>query len=227
MLACLALAFPAGMFAQILNAPPSAIQDAFQVNYASRLNLGDAVVNVTNAGTSAGANEPIVNSNNYGDICANIYVYVPSQELASCCTCLVSPNSLHAWPVSYGSGNLLQNDVNQAHAGTTAVTLKIVATRPSPYPNGTGCDPTVLPTTTADANALAGGALAGGLTAWATHSHPTNTPTVAITETPFEVKQLSVGESLKLQHDCTNLVTRQSGRFCPGCITGGLVAPAL
>jgi hypothetical protein len=213
------LALPAALFAQsdILNPLGTSSYDAFQVNYASNLNRGDGVVNVTNAGTSAGTNEPISHANNFGDICANIYVYSPDQQLASCCTCLVSPNSIHSWPVSFGPGNLLQNVNNTTQQGLTSVVLKLLATTPTPRPNGTDCDPT---------NPLGGGAaLAGGMAAWATHSHPTNTPTVAITETEFLIKGLSPGEFGKLRDDCTNLVTRFSGNFCPGCGLGGLAVP--
>jgi hypothetical protein len=174
-------------------------------------------VNVTNAGTSAGTNTPIVNGNTVGDICANIYVYTPQQELASCCACSVSPNSLHAWPVSYGTGNLLSNVnnttvLNEIAAGNYSVVIKILATVANS--NGTCPSP----------NAPNG--LASGLKAWATHSHPTNTSTVAITETAFLDASLSVGEYNKLLGDCNVLVTQESGAFCPNCITGGLTALA-
>ncbi|MBV9939032.1 MAG: DUF11 domain-containing protein [Acidobacteriaceae bacterium] len=47
----------------------TASSDAYQLNYASNLNLGDGVVNLTNSGASAGANTPVVGQNSYGDIC--------------------------------------------------------------------------------------------------------------------------------------------------------------
>jgi hypothetical protein len=199
---------------QVVPAITANTPDAYQVNYASNLNLGDGVINITNGGASAGSNTPIINANNYGDICANVYVYAPDQELASCCTCLVSPNSLHSFPVSFGPGNLLQNvnnttvmaSINASHS----VVIKLVATATTSANSGTCSGPTQP------------GALVSGMVAWGTHSHPTNTPSVAITETPFVPTPLSVGEATKLTGDCFNSLTAGSGQQCPGCRTGGL-----
>ena len=66
------LAVPAAMFAQaspeVINPVGSNLEDVFQVNYASNLQLGDAAINITNAGTAG------------GDICANIYVFSPDEQ---------------------------------------------------------------------------------------------------------------------------------------------------
>ena len=70
-------------FAQAVPGPA----DAFQISYASNLNIGDSVVNLTNAGTVNGADPA-------GEICANVYTFDPAEELISCCTCLVTPNGL-------------------------------------------------------------------------------------------------------------------------------------
>ena len=201
-------------------------EDAFQVNYAANLQSGDAVVNVTNAGTSAGLNVPVPFGNNLGDICANIYVFDPDQEMAACCSCLVSPNSLHSWPVGFGAGSLL----SLVGGGTAhhSVAIKLLATNPIPAPNGTACDP-ALGFRDAAAHAVLpanGYNLVPGMTAWATHSHPTNTATVAITETAFASKDLSLGELGKITQECGAIITQQSSGFCPGCGLGGLAAPA-
>jgi len=206
-IALAALTIPAALFGQ----NPITADSPYQVNYASHLDLGDGVVNVTNSGASAGGNVPIANGNTFGYICANVYVYAPDQELAACCSCAVSPNSLHAWPISFGPGNLLSNvnntttlrSINETHS----VVIKLVATAAT---NGTCARPD------------APDGLATGMVAWATHSHPTNTSTVAITETPFVPATLSAGEAGKLTQDCGFLLTRGSGSVCPGCITGGL-----
>jgi hypothetical protein len=207
-LATFVLAVPTVLFAQAGDSP-------YQVNYASNLNLGDGVVNVTNDGASATA-PPIVNGNSYGDICVNAYVYAPDQELAACCSCLVSPNSIHAWPVIFGSGALLANVNNTTVANSIATThsvvIKLLATQAVGIPSlNVSCNRPDTP-----------GTLVAGMIAWGTHSHPTNTPSVAITETPFVNGTLSAGELSKLTGDCNNLLTRGSGSVCPGCITGGL-----
>ena len=97
-----ALILPAALFGQANDGP-------FQINYASHLSQGDGVVNVTNDGFTAGGSTPVVGGNSYGDICVNVFVYAPDQELAACCSCLVTPNALHSWPISFGPGNLLSN----------------------------------------------------------------------------------------------------------------------
>ena len=47
------------------DAPVGGAVDAFQVSYASNLNIGDSVVNLTNAGTVSGADPPAVSAPMY------------------------------------------------------------------------------------------------------------------------------------------------------------------
>lgn len=213
-LSSLALALPLVMYGQSTDSP-------YQVNYASNLNAGDGVVNVTNSGASA-TNTPIVGGNSYGDICANVYVYAPDQEQATCCTCLVSPNSLHSWPVSFGPGNLLQNVtngtvLNSIRTGNSSVIIKLLATRATNAGEGLNASCPSPANVATDANPLV-----TGMMAWGSHSHPTNTGTVAITETQFGSATLSAGELAKLTGDCSNNLTRGSQMQCPGCRVGGL-----
>lgn len=213
--AAAAFLLPAVVYAQS-TAPDAAANDAFQINYVSNLNIGDGVVNVTNAGSSAGTVTPVVGAGTAGDICVNIYVYAPDQEQATCCSCYLTPNSLFSWPVSYGSGNLLANVTNGSVLANIAnsnhsVVLKLLATAPV----GGTCNP-----------AAPGTALEPGLAAWATHAHPTNTVQAAITETQFINKNLSVGEYNKLTGECYNNLHGGSQTQCPSCRIGGLAAPA-
>jgi hypothetical protein len=230
-LSILALALPVTMSAQVFPNYTAAQDGNFQVNYASNLERGDGVVNVTNTGASAGSNVPLVGRNSYGDICVNAYVYAPDQELASCCSCLVTPNSLHSWPVYFGPNSLLANQRNQnildalksGLNGNISVVVKLYATVASGIsnnnpgssfcPNPGNVISTIGPATT-------------GLVAWGTHSHPTNTAAVAITETQFVNSTLSQGEYGKLIADCNNLQGGASTRQCPGCQYGGLNSTA-
>ena len=198
-------------------APP---EYPYQVNYASNLNLGDGVVNVINNGSSAGSNIPIVGGNTYGDICVNVYVYSPDQEQATCCTCLVSPNTLHSWPVSFGPGNLLQNVTNPSALfsirASNSLVIKLLATAAT----GAGAalaDFCPRPDTP--------NGVASGMAAWATHSHPTNTATVAITETLFAPASVTSGEIAKLTQDCGSNLTHGNQVQCPACRIGGLATP--
>lgn len=214
MLASLALVvLPTAQFAQLLNPHNSNLEDAYQINYASNLNMADGVVNVTNAGSVAG----FYNANTPGDICVNAYVYAPDQRLLTCCSCPVASNSLHSWPVFFGPGSLLSRVPPAALPGSPSVIIKLVATSPADTGTGSCPPPNAYPSGT-----LLISNLAPGMTAWGTHSHPTNIGTLAITETKFAEKGLSLNEMNRLNTDCSNLPV---GQGCPGCRAGGLLQP--
>src|SRR5277367_2364490 len=73
------------------------VSDIFQISYAANLNIGDSFVNITNSGattlTVMGLGLDPVDGTSQ-NICANLYVFDPAEELISCCTCLVTPNGL-------------------------------------------------------------------------------------------------------------------------------------
>jgi hypothetical protein len=206
------LAVPAAMFAQaspeVINPVGSNLEDVFQVNYASNLQLGDAAINITNAGTAG------------GDICANIYVFSPDEQ--------------EAWALSFGAGNLLNNP---ASVGTpyknffTSAVVKILATNPA---GPAGCTNTRnnnhgIITANSSAGSITPADLVPGLTAWATHAHFTNTGTAAITETRFEPKGLSAFEFGFVVNTCHQNLVNLSGKGQCSCPTnvGGLVKPKL
>src|ERR1700688_2773584 len=83
-LACSAVAF-----SQQIDSP-------YQIDYVSNLNQGDSYVNITNGGL-LGAFLGLNGSN--GDICANIYVFDPAQELLACCSCRITPDGLNSFSV--------------------------------------------------------------------------------------------------------------------------------
>jgi hypothetical protein len=94
-------------FASIAFAQPT---DAFQVRYASNLNIGDSVINITNAGTTG------------GNICANVYTFSPDEQLISCCSCPVTPNALVSLSAN---GDLVSNTLTPAHP--TSIVVKLLA----------------------------------------------------------------------------------------------------
>jgi hypothetical protein len=200
------LVFPSTQLAQLLNPHGSNLEDAYQISYASNLNIADGVVVVSNAGSASG----FYNASTPGNICANIYVYDPQASLLTCCSCLADPNSLHSWPVSYGPGNLLAN-VPPSRI-PTSVTIKLVATSPSAA--GGTCSPTSLSTSS----------LVPGMAAWGTRFHPTSAPVPALSETKFTNKGLSLIELTRLNNDCATLSV---GLRCSDCATGSLAQPAL
>ena len=116
--------------------------DAFQVRYASNLNIGDSVINITNAGTSG------------GNICANVYTFSPDEQLISCCSCVVTPNALVSLSAN---SDLVSNTLTPAHP--TSIVVKLLAT------TGGACN-------AAAPGALAGGLRAWGTTLHAAPTTP-------------------------------------------------------
>ena len=204
------LAVPATLFAQANDGP-------FQVNYVSRLDIGDAVINIVNDGWQIGDGTAIP-GNGVGDFCVNAYVYSPDQELASCCTCLTTPNELDSWSLLLGPNALLSNPApgafNQIKAGNWSAVVKLLAT----FTNANDTCPTPD---------LTNGVIGAGLLAWSTHWHvgPASNPAL-VTETRFEPGNLSAGEFNRLRSDCGISVHQGSGAYCPGCRkSGGLGVP--
>jgi hypothetical protein len=92
--------------------PPLQPADAFQMRYASNLNVGDSVVNITNAGSADGRN-----------ICVNVYTFSPDEQLVSCCSCVVTPNAL----VSLSArSDLISNTLTPATPNS--IVVKLLAT---------------------------------------------------------------------------------------------------
>src|ERR1700692_4987479 len=190
---------------------PITADSPYQVKYASNLNIGDSVVNITNTGAHGAGLGSGTSASVTGAICVNVYVFDPTEEIVSCCSCPVTPNGL----VSLSAKNDLIN--NPLFPRTpTSIVIKLVATAPV----GGSCNNSAL---------LAGTpTLVPGLAAWGTTLH-TNTSaaagTYAVTETAFTPATLSAGELARLAYTC-GLVANQGSGFgvCASCRLGGLGA---
>jgi hypothetical protein len=179
--------------------------DAFQVSYVSNLNVGDSVVNFTNTGQLI---DP-ANLTGSGNICVNVYVFDPAEELQSCCSCLATPNGLE----SLSAVNDLVGSNALTPGSLVSAVIKLVASQPV---SGI-CNP-ASPTF---AN------LAPGLRAWGTtlHALPTNPVSYGVTDRPFATSDLSAGELAKLTTFCGFIKANGSGYgICKACRTGGLGA---
>jgi hypothetical protein len=191
-------------FAQTIDRPVGGPFDAFQIDYASNLNLGDSYVNITNAGTVNGA-DPL------GEICANVYTFDPAEELISCCTCLVTPNGLDSLS---DQTDLISNTLTPGVP--TSIVIKLVATFPvaGVCNAGNGGFP------------FAAGQLAPGMRAWGTTLHNNAAAgVVALTENVFQDAVLSNTEDFKLASYCNFIQADGSGfGICKSCATGGLGA---
>jgi uncharacterized repeat protein (TIGR01451 family) len=170
--------------------------DPYQVRYSANLNIGDSLVNLTNVGT-ADAN-----------LCANVYVFSPDEQMVACCSCLVTPNGLNSLSVR---NDLISNTLTPA--SPSSVVIRLLATQPV----GGGCNP-ASPT---QFNLLA------GLSAWGTtlHALPTNPVTYGVTETGFSPTALTAQELGRLTALCGFIQGNGSGYgICKSCRTGGLGA---
>jgi len=167
--------------------------DAFQVNYAANLQAGDSFINISNTGSSG------------GNLCANVYVFDPSEEMVSCCSCLITPNALQSLSVQ---GDLISNTLSPSTPQSVAI--KILASSA-----GTNCNPSSLTLQT----------LEPGLRAWGTRLHalPTNPVNYGVTETGFLSGGLSPAELMHLTSFCGFVNANGSGfGICKSCRTGGL-----
>ena len=170
--------------------------DAFQVRYASNLNVGDSVINITNSGTQ-NAGGALTN------ICANVYAFSPDEQLISCCSCTVTPNALVSLSAMQ---DLISNTLTPARPNS--IVVKLIATY-----NTATCNASNVPV----AN------LAAGMVAWGTTLHATPVAgTYAVTETAFAEKGLSAGELLRVTSFCGFIQANGSGfGICRSCRLGG------
>ena len=188
-IAGVANAFPAG-------GPP----DSFQVGYAANLNLGESYIDITNAGTLNGTHPA-------GNICANVYVFSPDEQLASCCSCLVTPDALNNLGVNR---DLVSNTLTGVIP--TSVVVKMVASVPASSSTCANSAVTVNPKN-----------LAPGMRVWGTTLHSAPAGGVALTENQFSPALLSTSELANLTSLCGFIIDDGSGfGICKSCRTGGL-----
>jgi len=183
-----------------VEAPPTPLSpaDAFQVLYAANLDKGDSVINLTNSGTLGGTH-PL------GDICVNVYVFDPAEELLACCSCLITPNGLKTLSVN---NDLLINRLTPG-AAPTSVVIKLLSNAPDPGL----CDP-------ATPNFQN---LVPGMRAWDTTIHFTPGQGLSTIENPFEQSRLSGSELLHITSFCNFIEANGSGfGICNSCRTGAL-----
>jgi hypothetical protein len=180
---------------------PLSSDGAFQVLDPGHLDVGDSVVNITNAGTLNGF-DPV------GRICANVYVFDPNEEMVSCCSCMITPNGLNSLSVR---NDLISNTLTPGVP--TAVVIKLLASTPV----GATCD----------ASSPNAANLVRGMRAWGTNLHalPTTPVTYGVTEYPFSIAELSPTELSKLTSFCGFIQSNGSGfGICKSCRFGALGA---
>ena len=193
---------------------PITADSPYQVKYASNLTVGDSVVNVTNTGARGAGFGSGTSASVTGAICVNVYVYDPSEEVVSCCSCPVTPNGLVSLSAK---DDLIINPLTSAVP--TSIVIKLLATEPV----GGSCNNSAL---------LAGTpTLVPGMAAWGTTLHANTSAaagTYAVTETAFTPATLSAGELARLAYGCGVVANVGSGfGICNSCRLGGLGASSM
>ena len=172
---------------------------AFQVLDPGNLNVGDSVINITNAGSDTVGGSA-------ASICANVYAFSPDEQLISCCSCEVTPNALVSLSAN---SDLVSNTLTPAHP--TSIVIKLIATLGAPC----------------NAATVISSNLADGMRAWGTklHAAPTTPVSYQVTETEFSRADLSPAELARLTSFCGFIQANGSGfGICRSCRLGGLGA---
>lgn len=183
-LSCLAIALVFAFTATVWAQEPA---DTFKIDYFAYANSGllyDATLRITNPGTSG------------GNVCANIYVFSPDQQLNECCSCFISPNGLRTLSVQ---NDLVSNPLTGVKPQTGAI--KIVSSAAG------SCNAAVVTPVAA-------------VRAWATHLQQAKKGVISVTETASLDATLSASELGSLTSNCAFIQNQGSGHGICSCGTG-------
>jgi hypothetical protein len=199
------LTFPGAVLAQA----QSTEDGPFQVRFAVNLNIADSIVNITNSGASSTI--PATSFNHDGNICANVYVFLPNEQISSCCSCFVSPNGLISLSVKQ---DLISNLL--VPPSPNSVVIKLLATKAGS--TASSCTPVTAALAGTANNVLVSGMVAYGTTLRtvlpATKKDPA---TYTVTETRFAQPTLSSAELTGITNLCGFIVGNGSGAGVCNC----------
>jgi hypothetical protein len=190
---------------------PITADSPYQVKYASNLTIGDSVINITNTGAHGAGLGFGTAATVTGAICANVYVYDPSEEVVACCSCPVTPNGLVSLSAQK---DLIINPLTRGNP--TSIVIKVLATAPV----GNSCNNSALLATLPTPIT--------GLAIWGTTLHANTSAgagTYSVTETAFTPATLNPQEYARLAYGCGVVANVGSGfGVCNSCRLGGLGA---
>jgi hypothetical protein len=179
--------------------------------YAANLEIGESYIDIANTGANGA---PLLGPGfgaALGNICANVYTFDASEELVSCCSCLVTPDQT----VNLG---VIRDLVSLTVTGVvpTSVTVKVCATLTGLFGEDTNCGNSAANVT--------GGTLVGGIAAWSTTLHATpQTGVYATTAAPFTSVTPSTGDLASISGRCASIIGNASGfGICGSCRAGAL-----
>jgi len=172
---------------------------SYNVGYYDNANMGfpDAGLHVGNPGSTGAFGSGDATSIAGGDLCANIYVFTPDQQLAECCSCKVTPNGMQGFSLAT---DLTSNPLTPItpHSGAIKIVSSFGGGR-----RGAGLPPTVDSSNSRSfCDAGSDYWPQGRLESWITHIRPLSTPGFSVTEIDFLSAQLSFSELKKLEQQC-------------------------
>lgn len=174
----------------------------FQVGYIANLNAGDSHINISNDGASSNGTP----ASPGGNLCVGVFAFDPTEELLTCCSCLVTPDGL---------ASLSAQAINLTSLTTenpSSVVIKLLAFQGT---TAAACSGSLISSTSSP--------LASGLQAWGTTLHALPIGGYTVTENKLSVGVLSAAEFAHLSEACLFNQINGSGSFgqCKGCATGG------
>jgi hypothetical protein len=205
-------------FAQTTN--PAVVTDApYQVRYAANLGHGESYIDITNDGANGASLFGSGFGAATGNICANVYAFDPNEEMISCCSCLITPDSTASLGVN---ADMLTPTGTLTGVIPTSVTIKLVATLAGTGGSGSSCTQSAATLTTLTIPT-------SGMAAWGTTLHlAAGAAGYATTETPFTPATLGAAEEASLANRCTFFYGTGSGSgICSSCHHSALGASAL
>jgi len=168
--------------------------------------LPDAQMHVVNPGSTGGfgnSSEGPTATPMGGDLCANVYVFLPDEEMVACCSCKVSPNGMQGFSLATDltSPTTIALTSTVPHAGA----IKVLSSLGGGTPAGLGTPPPGPPgaSSTSGLPCDAGSfyPVGGNLETWITHVRPLGS-SVGVTESALETAPLSASEYVKITQQC-------------------------
>jgi hypothetical protein len=189
----------------------------FQVSYAANLQIGESYINFVNDGANGA---PLLGpglGGAVGNVCVNVYAFDPTEEMISCCSCLVTPDQTKTLGVVR---DILSNTATGVKP--SSVTIILVSTLAGTGGTGTSCTNSAATINTAT--------IVPGVTAWRTTLHAAPTSPGGYATTEGELARLSASPSSDLIDNtltsrCANIIGNLSGfGICASCRLGALGA---
>jgi hypothetical protein len=184
---------------------------AFQVSYAANPSAGESYINIINTGANGAPLKGPGFGAAVGNICVNVYAFAPDEQEISCCSCLLTPNSVANLGVNRDLTSTTLTGVVP-----TSVVIKLVATLAGTGGSGSSCSNSAATVVTTN--------IVSGLVAYGTTPQPVGTSYSSVEHT-FVPSTLSANELASITGRCQAILGNGSGfGVCNSCRAGALGA---